>query len=170
MNECTCKTCGKTFTPSHPAEEQAADTGLCFDCLQNQRIQAYNGMKKLMKEQRAQTKRMCDRIARNSRRRRNDRVAVRPVQLLGDGIDSQEGDDEAAPQGGLVNRQESAMPGVQREIPQDDEGEVRMKCPICGELLVESEDIYYCSHCGIIHKWVKAPVGVDEEDDWEAEE
>ena len=73
MNECTCKTCGKTFTPSHPAEEQAADTGLCFDCLQNQRIQAYNGMKKLMKEQRAQTKRMCDRIARNSRRQRNDR-------------------------------------------------------------------------------------------------
>lgn len=68
MTEYTCKTCGKTFTPSHPAEEQAADTGLCFDCLQNQRIQAYNGMMKLMKEQKAQTKRMCDRIARNSKR------------------------------------------------------------------------------------------------------
>lgn len=42
-----------------------------------------------------------------------------------------------------------------------------MKCHICGELLVESEDIYYCSHCGIIYKWVKAPVGDFEDDDWE---
>lgn len=69
MTECTCRTCGKTFTPNHPAEEQAADMGLCFDCLQDQRIQAYKGMKKLQKEQRAQTKRMMwDRIAKNSRR------------------------------------------------------------------------------------------------------
>lgn len=62
MNECTCKTCGKTFTPSHPAEEQAADTGLCFDCLQNQRIQAYKGMKKLVKDDRARMKKMLERI------------------------------------------------------------------------------------------------------------
>lgn len=66
MTECTCKICGKTFTPSHPAEEQAMEWGLCFDYIQDQRIQAYNGMMKLMKEQRAQTKRMWD--ASNSRR------------------------------------------------------------------------------------------------------
>lgn len=68
MIEYTCKTCGKTFIPNHPAEEQAGEMGLCFDCLQNQRIQAYKGLKKLQKEERAQIKRMCDRIARNSRR------------------------------------------------------------------------------------------------------
>lgn len=42
-----------------------------------------------------------------------------------------------------------------------------MKCNKCGEPLVEGEDIYYCPHCEIIYKWVKAPVGVEEGDDWE---
>lgn len=45
-----------------------------------------------------------------------------------------------------------------------------MKCYMCGEPLIEGEDVYYCPHCGIIHKWVEAPVGVDEDDDWEEDE
>lgn len=54
-----------------------------------------------------------------------------------------------------------------------------MKCRKCGEPLIEvhetrvenqektSEEVYYCPRCEIIYKWVKAPVGVEEEDDWE---
>lgn len=47
-----------------------------------------------------------------------------------------------------------------------------MKCHKCGELLTEiyeasGDEVYYCPHCKIIYKWVKAPVGVEEEDDWE---
>lgn len=57
-----------------------------------------------------------------------------------------------------------------------------MKCHKCGEPLIEvhetrvekqemtSEEAYYCPHCETIYKWVKAPVGVDEEDDWEDDE
>lgn len=57
-----------------------------------------------------------------------------------------------------------------------------MKCHECGEPLIEvhettaenqemtSEEVYYCPHCETIYKWVKAPVGVDEEDEWEEEQ
>lgn len=57
-----------------------------------------------------------------------------------------------------------------------------MKCHKCGEPLIEvhetrvekqemtSEEVYYCPHCETIYKWVKTPVGVDEEDDWEDDE
>ncbi len=57
-----------------------------------------------------------------------------------------------------------------------------MKCYECGEPLIEvhetiaenqemtSEEAYYCPHCETIYKWVKAPVRVDEEDEWEEEQ
>lgn len=57
-----------------------------------------------------------------------------------------------------------------------------MKCHKCGEPLIDvhettaenqemtSEEAYFCPHCGIVFKWVKAPVGVDEEDEWEDDE
>lgn len=51
-----------------------------------------------------------------------------------------------------------------------DEGGEGMRCPKCGESLAEGEDIYFCPRCNFVYKWVKAPVGVDEDDDWEAEE
>lgn len=45
-----------------------------------------------------------------------------------------------------------------------------MRCHKCGEPLEQDGDIYYCPHCEIVYKWVKAPVGVDEDDDWEDDE
>ena len=45
-----------------------------------------------------------------------------------------------------------------------------MRCPKCGESLAEGKDIYFCPRCESVYKWVKAPVGVDEDDDWEEEE
>lgn len=47
----------------------------------------------------------------------------------------------------------------------EQEGE-RMRCPKCGESLTEGEDIYLCPRCKVAYKWVKAPEGVDEDDDW----
>lgn len=44
-----------------------------------------------------------------------------------------------------------------------------MRCHKCGESLAEGEDIYFCPRCEV-YKWVKAPAGVDEDDDWEDDE
>lgn len=35
-----------------------------------------------------------------------------------------------------------------------------MRCPKCGESLVEGKDIYFCPRCNYVYKWVKAPVGL----------
>lgn len=57
-----------------------------------------------------------------------------------------------------------------------------MKCHECGESLIEvhetkvenqektSEEVFYCLHCETVFKWVKAPTGVDEEENWEDDE
>ena len=61
---------------------------------------------------------------RRRRRKMNERMAVRPLWLLGAGIDPRGGEDGIAPQRGLDIRREDAVSCVQREIPRDDDGEV----------------------------------------------